>query len=282
LPLSLHRVSAVQTISGTGANHLAGLFLFKYYGPWKGKSGSEKVIYLSNPTWGGSHTDQPQAALLLTSDIDPVYLLTQTANHKAIFSNIGCTTKDYPYYDPKTIGLDFQGFKKSLTEMPSESVVLLHACAHNPTGVDPTRAQWKEIAEIFEKRGLFAFFDCAYQGFAVSLCLLLPARALFSSRGEPPHLYEYILMIHCVHCIQSGDLDNDAWAVRHFVERKIPLLVCQSYAKNAGLYGERIGCLNVVSRDADEAKRVLSQLSVLQRSEISNPPSFGARIVSCL
>lgn len=79
---------------------------------------------------------------------------------------------------------------------------------------------------------------------------------------------------------QSGDLDNDAWAVRHFTERKIPLLVCQSYAKNAGLYGERIGCLNVVSNSDEEAKRVISQLSVLQRSEISNPPSFGARIVS--
>ena len=82
-----------------------------------------------------------------------------TANHKAIFQNIGCTTKDYPYYDPKTIGLDIEGFKKSLQEIPSESVVLLHACAHNPTGVDPTRDQWKEIADIFDKRGLFAFFD---------------------------------------------------------------------------------------------------------------------------
>lgn len=84
----------------------------------------------------------------------------------------------------------------------------------------------------------------------------------------------------CLGMPQSGDLDNDAWAVRHFTERKIPLLVCQSYAKNAGLYGERIGCLNVVSHSEEEAKRVLSQLSVLQRSEISNPPSFGARIVS--
>lgn len=91
-----------------------------------------------------------------------------TANHKAIFANIGCKTIDYPYYDPKTISLDFSNFKKTLNEIPEESVVLLHACAHNPTGVDPTQDQWKEIAEIFGKRGLFAFFDCAYQGFAVS------------------------------------------------------------------------------------------------------------------
>lgn len=83
-------------------------------------------------------------------------------------------------------------------------------------------------------------------------------------------------------CSQSGDLDNDAWAVRHFVSQRIPLLVCQSYAKNAGLYGERIGCLNFVGKDAEESKKILSQLSVLQRSEISNPPSFGARIVSAL
>jgi aspartate aminotransferase len=80
--------------------------------------------------------------------------------------------------------------------------------------------------------------------------------------------------------VQSGDLDGDAWAVRHFVSQRIPLLVCQSYAKNAGLYGERIGCLNVVGKDEEETKKILSQLSVLQRSEISNPPTFGARIVS--
>jgi aspartate aminotransferase len=82
---------------------------------------------------------------------------------------MGLTTKDYSYYDALTIGLDFNGFKNYLTtEVPEESVILLHACAHNPTGVDPTRDQWKEIADIFEQRRLFAFFDCAYQGFAVS------------------------------------------------------------------------------------------------------------------
>jgi len=214
------RVASVQTISGTGANHLGGLFLEKYYKPWNSKSGKDKIVYLSNPTW---------------------------ANHKAIFANIGCSTVDYPYYDKKTIGLDFDGYKSFLANKVEEgAVVLLHACAHNPTGVDPTREQWKEIAEIFKKRQLFAFFDCAYQGFA------------------------------------SGDLDNDAWAVRHFISERIPLLVCQSYAKNAGLYGERIGCLNVVGKDAEEAKKILSQLSVLQRSEISNPPAFGGRIVSML
>jgi len=125
-------------------------------------------------------------------------------------------------------------------------VFLLHACAHNPTGVDPTKEQWKEIAEVILERGHYAFFDCAYQGFA------------------------------------SGDLDGDAWAVRYFVEKGVPLLVCQSFAKNAGLYGERIGALHVVSPSKETADRVKSQLSVLARSEISNPPAHGARLVRSL
>jgi aspartate aminotransferase len=153
---------------------------------------------------------------------------------------------DYPYYDPKSVGVDFAGFTQAIRAAPPRSVVLLHACAHNPTGNDLTREQWESTAEIFLERGHFAFFDCAYQGFA------------------------------------SGDLDNDAWAVRHFVERRIPLLVCQSFAKNAGLYGERVGCLDVVSTSVEEAARVKSQLSVLQRAEISNPPIFGARVVRLL
>ncbi|KAG0145402.1 hypothetical protein CROQUDRAFT_658713 [Cronartium quercuum f. sp. fusiforme G11] len=215
--LSEHRVAKAQTISGTGANHLGGLFLAKFYEPWNSKPANERVVYISNPTW---------------------------ANHKAIFANIGLTTQEYPYYNPKTIGLDYEGFLKALNNAPTASVFLLHACAHNPTGVDPTREQWAELADVFISKGHYAFFDCAYQGFA------------------------------------SGDLDNDAWAVRHFVERNVPLLVCQSFAKNAGLYGERIGCLSIVCRSEEEASRVQSQISVLQRSEISNPPAFGARIVS--
>jgi aspartate aminotransferase len=173
-----------------------------------------------------------------------------TANHKAIFANVGCTTVDYPYYDPKTIGLAFASYISFLKSAPAQSVFLLHACAHNPTGVDPTRAQWEEIAQIFLAKGHYAFFDCAYQGFA------------------------------------SGDLENDAWAVRHFVAQGIPLLVCQSFAKNAGLYGERVGALNVVAKIQGEGeggqKRLASQLLLLQRSEISNPPSYGARIVRLL
>ncbi|GAA6000197.1 hypothetical protein JCM10207_007900 [Rhodosporidiobolus poonsookiae] len=217
------RVVSIQTISGTGANHYGGEFLARFYEPWLGKSQAEKKIYISNPTW---------------------------ANHKAIFNSTGLTPVDYPYYDPATISLALPKFLDFLRTAPEQSVFLLHACAHNPTGVDPTRDEWKEIAEIFKQKRHFAFFDCAYQGFA------------------------------------SGDLDNDAWAVRHFVSEKIPLLVCQSYAKNAGLYGERIGALNIVAPTAGDgeggAARVRSQLLILQRQEISNPPTYGARIVSLI
>jgi aspartate aminotransferase len=113
------------------------------------------------------------------------------ANHHAIFKNVGIEPVEYPYYDPKTIGLDFEGFIDSLRAAPERSAFLLHACAHNPTGVDPTEEQWKVIAQVILEKKHYAFFDCAYQGFA------------------------------------SGDLDKDAWAVRYFVELGVPLLVCQ-------------------------------------------------------
>jgi len=160
--------------------------------------------------------------------------------------NVGIEPVVYPYYDPRTIGLDFQGFVGALENAPSRSVFLLHACAHNPTGVDPSHEQWAKIAAIILDKKHYAFFDCAYQGFA------------------------------------SGDLDNDAWAVRYFIERNVPMLICQSFAKNAGLYGERVGALHVISATQEAAVNVKSQLSVLQRSEISNPPSHGARLVSLI
>lgn len=125
---------SVQTISGTGANHLGALFLTKFYA-----FNGEKLIYLSDPTW---------------------------ANHHAIFRNVGIEPKNYKYFQPTTVGLDFEGFTEALHSAPNKSVFLLHACAHNPTGVDPTPDQWEKLADIFLQRGHFAFFDCAYQGFA--------------------------------------------------------------------------------------------------------------------
>jgi aspartate aminotransferase len=112
---------------------------------------------------------------------------------------VGIQPVDYPYYDPTTIGLDFESFIGTLQNAAPRSVFLLYACAHNPTGVDPTRDQWKQIAEVIIAKNHYTFFDCAYQGFA------------------------------------SGDLNNDAWAVRYFVEKGVPMLVCQVSASLIGL-----------------------------------------------
>ncbi|THH22144.1 hypothetical protein EUX98_g8228 [Antrodiella citrinella] len=210
-----NRVVSVQTISGTGANHLGALFLSRYY--HFGEEG--KKVYLSDPTW---------------------------VNHFAIFRNVQIEPVTYPYYDAATIGLAFEPFLETLRTAAPRSVFLLHACAHNPTGVDPTREQWGKICDVILEKNHYAFFDCAYQGFA------------------------------------SGDLVNDAWAVREFVKRGVPLLVCQSFAKNAGLYGERVGALHIIAPTKEGADRVKSQLSVLQRSEISNPPAHGARLVALI
>lgn len=198
--------------------HLGALFLSKFY-----RRPNDEPVYFSSPTW---------------------------ANHNQIFTNVGLPIKTYPYFSAETKGLDFSGMLDALQKAPEGSIVLLHACAHNPTGVDPTQEQWKEIAKVIRSRAHFPFFDCAYQGFA------------------------------------SGDLNRDAWAVRYFVEEGFELCIAQSFAKNFGLYGERAGCFHfVTSPDTDAAKtvgRIASQLAILQRSEISNPPRYGAQIASLI
>ncbi|PKI83856.1 aspartate transaminase [Malassezia vespertilionis] len=209
------RLATNQTISGSGANHLGAEFVQRFY-PFPTE---RKVIYVTDPTW---------------------------PNHFAIFRGGGLETETYTYYDPKHYALDFEGMIKALLGMPDRSVVLLHACAHNPSGVDPTQEQWQQIAAVFQKKQHFAFFDSAYQGFA------------------------------------SGDFDRDAYAVRYFADHDIPMLVCQSFAKNAGLYGERIGALHVPVKSSSEVAPVHSQLNSIQRSELSSMPAFGARIVAKL
>ncbi|KAI2787489.1 Aspartate aminotransferase, cytoplasmic [Penicillium oxalicum] len=210
------RICTLQTISGTGAVHLGGLFLAKFH-----PAQPKPTIYLSNPTW---------------------------ANHNQIFTNVGLPIATYPYFSAKTKGLDFDGMIGALQAAPAGSIILLHACAHNPTGVDPTQEQWKQIAAVMRERHQFPFFDTAYQGFA------------------------------------SGDLVRDAWAIRYFVEQGFELCVAQSFAKNFGLYGERTGAFHFVSAPGADAstaiQHIASQLAILQRSEISNPPAYGARIAS--
>ena len=208
------RTHSIQTISGTGAVHLGALFIARFYQ-------STPTVYFSNPTW---------------------------ANHNQIFSNVKLPIATYPYFSKETKGLDFEGMKAAIRAAPDRSVILLHACAHNPTGVDPTQEQWKELASLLREKSHFPFFDCAYQGFA------------------------------------SGDLAKDAWAVRYFVEQGFELVIAQSFAKNFGLYGERAGAFHFVTGPGADAEstigRIASQLAILQRSEISNPPAYGARIAS--
>jgi aspartate aminotransferase len=155
------------------------LFLSRFY-----YHDAPKEVYLSDPTWGEVLFVPFSCKLSLTR-------LPDVANHHAILKNVGIEPICYPYYDPKTVSLDLDGMTESLKNAPPRSVFLLHACAHNPTGIDPTQEQWKAIADIVIEKNHYAFFDCAYQGFA------------------------------------SGDLDRDAQAVRYFVERGVPMLVCQ-------------------------------------------------------
>lgn len=163
--------------------------------------------------------------------------------------------KHYPYYHAATRGLDFRGMISVLEQqaMPSD-VVILHACAHNPTGIDPGRDQWRELANLFKRKKLFAFFDSAYQGFA------------------------------------TGDPEADAWAVRHFQATigssskdassgPAGMCVAQSFAKNFGLYGERVGAFHLILPPSTAKEGAQSQLLSLARASISNPPLFGARIV---
>ncbi|ODV96608.1 hypothetical protein PACTADRAFT_48439 [Pachysolen tannophilus NRRL Y-2460] len=212
------RVLSIQSLSGTGALHFAGIFLKKFYKNTKETDGIP-TVYVSSPTWG---------------------------NHFQIFQSAGLKTATYPYWNNDTKKIDLKGFINTINDAPKGSIFLLHACAHNPTGLDPTHEQWLQILEAIKVNGHFSLFDSAYQGFT------------------------------------SGSLEEDAWAVRKAVELKLPLLICQSFAKNCGMYGERVGCVHIVLTEISEDLNaaILSQLNRIIRSEISNPPAYGAKVVS--
>ncbi|KAK0208297.1 glutamic oxaloacetic transaminase AAT1 [Desarmillaria ectypa] len=210
VPLSQGAIAVTQSISGTGALRIGGAFLARHYP-------HSKVIYLPTPSWG---------------------------NHTPIFRDSGLEVRNYRYFDKSTVGLDFEGLKADLKAAPEQSIVLLHACAHNPTGIDPTPEQWKEISDIVQEKKLFPFFDMAYQGFA------------------------------------SGSTSRDAFAVRHFVSQGHQVALAQSFAKNMGLYGERVGAFSLTTADAAEKARVDSQLKIVIRPMYSNPPMHGALIAN--
>jgi aromatic-amino-acid transaminase len=164
-------------------------------------------------------------------------------NHRALFESSGFTVREYPYYAAASHGIDFTGMKSALAALPPKSVVLLHAACHNPTGVDLSAAQWDEVVDMCRERSVVPFVDFAYQGF--------------------------------------GDgIEEDAVAVRAFVKANIPFLVASSFSKSFSLYRERVGAISFVTADADETKRVTSQLKRTIRTNYSSPSSHGAQVVA--
>jgi len=150
--------------------------------------------------------------------------------------------RPYPYYDPKSISIDFEGMKSTLEDAPEGAMVMLHACSHNPTGFDLTMPQWVEIMNVCVKRRLIPYFDMAYQGFA------------------------------------SGDLSKDNASVRLFADNDIPIFVGTSFAKNMGLYGTRTGTLSLICDNAKEAVNVQTQFNKIARNTWSSPPLHGSMI----
>ena len=202
------RIATLQTIGGSGALKVGADFLKRYF--------PASQIWVSDPSW---------------------------ENHRVVFEGAGLTVNTYPYYDEQTGGLCFQKMLNTIGSLPEQSIVLLHACCHNPTGVDLDLDQWKELVPILQQRRLIAFVDMAYQGF-----------------GE--------------------GLDEDAESVRLLASSDVPLIVASSFSKNFSLYGERCGTLSVVCASAEEARRVLGQLMSTIRANYSSPPTHGAQLVA--
>ncbi|KAL7538063.1 hypothetical protein ACHAXR_008275 [Thalassiosira sp. AJA248-18] len=211
---NLANIAGVQSLSGTGACRIGGHFLSKFVPK---PDGLDKVpIYIPSPTWG---------------------------NHIAIFNEAGMDVRRYRYYNAKTNRLDYDGLIEDLKDAPDGSVILLHACAHNPTGCDPTMDQWKDISDLIKSKSHHVFFDSAYQGFA------------------------------------SGDAEADASALRYFADEGHNIVLAQSFAKNFGLYGERTGTLSVLTNSPEERSAVMSQLKLIIRPMYSSPPIHGSSIV---
>ncbi len=164
-------------------------------------------------------------------------------NHRALFEAAGFEVTTYPYYDAATHGLDFSAMFECVKNIPDGDVLLLHASCHNPTGVDLSEEQWHELADVLANKQIIPFLDFAYQGFY---------------RG----------------------IEEDAYAVRLFANKGLQFLVASSFSKNFSLYRERVGALSFVTADEEEAKRVLSQVKRVIRTNWSNPPSHGAQVVA--
>ncbi len=202
------QVITAQALGGTGALKIGADYL-KRLNP-------DAKVYISDPSW---------------------------ENHRALFESAGFTVENYPYYDAATRGVNFAGMKACLNGLAAGSVIVLHACCHNPTGADLSDAQWGEIVAVCQARGLVPFLDMAYQGFA-------------------------------------DGIEADAVAVRAFSASGLQFFASSSFSKNFSLYGERVGALSIVTAGKDESARVMSQLKRVIRTNYSNPPTHGGALVA--
>ncbi len=202
------RIVTIEALGGTGALKIGADYLKRLV--------PSAQLWISNPSW---------------------------ENHRALFETAGFEVNSYPYYDANTNGIDFNGMLAALNSVAPHSIILLHACCHNPTGVDLTVDQWKSVVDVLKNRDLIPFLDIAYQGF--------------------------------------GDgLEEDRAAVQLLADSGISFLVSSSFSKSFSLYGERVGALSIVTASADEAARVLSQVKRTIRTNYSNPPTHGATVVA--
>ncbi|MGE5863523.1 MAG: aromatic amino acid transaminase [Rhizobacter sp.] len=202
------RIATIQTLGGSGGLKVGGDFLKRYF--------PDSGVWVSDPTWD---------------------------NHRAMFEGAGFPVSTYPYYDPATGGLRFEAMLQAFESLPARSIVLLHACCHNPTGVDLTRAQWDRLIPVIAARQLIPYVDIAYQGF--------------------------------------GDgLDEDTFAIRALADAGISFFCANSFSKSFSLYGERCGGLSVVCPNPAEAALVLGQLKATIRKNYSSPPTHGGQIVA--
>ena len=202
------RIATIQTIGGSGALKIGGDLLKRYF--------PNVDVWVSNPTWD---------------------------NHRAMFEGAGFTVHDYPYYDAETGGVKFDDMIACFSQLPAKTIVLLHPCCHNPTGVDLDKDQWHKVIEVVKARDLLPFMDIAYQGFGDSL-------------------------------------DDDAFAIRAMTEAGVSFVVSNSFSKNLSFYGERCGGLSVVCGTAEEAGRVLGQMKATVRRNYSSPPTHGGQVTA--
>ena len=208
--LAAGRAITAQCLGGTGALKVGADYLKRLL--------PDATVYISDPSW---------------------------ENHRALFEAAGFPVKDYKYYDPATRGADFAGMKAALNAMPVKSIVVLHACCHNPTGADLTAAQWAEVVDTVKEKNLVAFIDMAYQGFAEGI-------------------------------------QQDAVALDLFAASGLQFFVSSSFSKSFSLYGERVGALTIVTAGKDESARVLSQVKRVIRTNYSNPPTHGGAVVAAV